>query len=75
MARNSQYLKAIGDVKSFLQEESLYIKNNLLVLPHTAILERIYAVLEISENRRKLKESEACNSTGKVLLSFYQIFL
>jgi hypothetical protein len=34
--RNSQFMKALRDVHSFFQEESLKIRNNQQVLPHTA---------------------------------------
>jgi hypothetical protein len=41
--RNSQFMKAIRDVHSFFEEESFEIRNNQQVLPHTAIMERVYA--------------------------------
>jgi hypothetical protein len=40
--RNSQFMKAITDVHSFFQEESFKI-----ILPHTAIMERICACLKV----------------------------
>jgi hypothetical protein len=46
--RNSQFMKAIGDVHSFFQEESFQIRNNQPVLPHTAIMERVCACLKVS---------------------------
>jgi hypothetical protein len=41
-------MKVAIDVPSLFQEESLKIKNNQLILPHTAILERVR--LKISES-------------------------
>jgi hypothetical protein len=41
--RNSQFMKAIGEVHSFFQEESFKIRSNQQVLPHTAIVERVCA--------------------------------
>jgi hypothetical protein len=37
-------MKAIRDVHSFFQEESIKIRNN----PHTAIMERVCACLKVS---------------------------
>jgi hypothetical protein len=45
--RNSRYMKAIRDVHSFFQEESFKI-NNQQVLPHTAIMQRVYACLKVN---------------------------
>jgi hypothetical protein len=45
--RNSQFMKAIRDVHSFFQEESIKI-NNQQVLPHTATIKHICACLKIS---------------------------
>jgi tRNA(Arg) A34 adenosine deaminase TadA len=39
--RNSQFMMAIRDVHSFLQEESFKIRNNQQVLQHTAMIERV----------------------------------
>jgi hypothetical protein len=39
--RNSQFMKALTDVHSFFQEESLKIRNNQQVLSHTATMERV----------------------------------
>jgi hypothetical protein len=39
--RNSEFIKAILDVHSFFQEESLKIKNNHPILPLTAIMESV----------------------------------
>jgi hypothetical protein len=36
--RNSQFIKVIGDVYYFFEEETFKIKNNLPVIPHTAML-------------------------------------
>jgi hypothetical protein len=47
--RNSQVMMAILDIHSFFQEESLKLNNNQPILPHIVILERVYAVLKISE--------------------------
>jgi hypothetical protein len=44
--RNSQFMRAIRDVHSFFQEENFKIRNNQQVLPHTAIMERVCALLE-----------------------------
>jgi hypothetical protein len=41
-------MKAIRDVHSFFQDESFKIINNQLVLPHTAIIERVSACLKVS---------------------------
>jgi hypothetical protein len=46
--RNYQFMKAIRDVHSFFQEESFKIRNNQQVLPHTAIMERVCACLNVS---------------------------
>jgi hypothetical protein len=46
--RNSEFMKAIRDIHSFFQEESFKIRNNQLVLPHTAIMERVCAYLKVS---------------------------
>jgi hypothetical protein len=46
--RNSQFMKAIRHVHSFLQEESFKIRNNQQVLPHTAIMERVCAYFKVS---------------------------
>jgi tRNA(Arg) A34 adenosine deaminase TadA len=46
--RNSQFMKAIRDVRSFFQEESFKTRNNQQVLPHTAIMERVCACLKVS---------------------------
>jgi hypothetical protein len=46
--RNSQFMKAIRDVLSFFQEESFKIRNDHQVLPHTAIMERVCAGLNVS---------------------------
>jgi hypothetical protein len=46
--RNSQFMKAIGDVHSFFQEEIFKIRNNQQVLPHTAIIQRACACLKVS---------------------------
>jgi len=75
--RNSQFLKYIRDVHSFFQEESLKIKNNQPILPHTVILERVCAALKVRKNtvRRTLKECESCNSPGKKVHSFHQALL
>jgi hypothetical protein len=65
--RDSQFMKAIRDVHAFFQEESFKIRNNQLVLPHTAIMERVCPCLKISPStvRRTLKEFETFNSPGK----------
>jgi hypothetical protein len=42
---NSEFMKAIRDVYSFFQDDSLKIKNNQPILPHTAIVERVCAAL------------------------------
>jgi hypothetical protein len=41
-------MKAIRDVHYFFQEESFKIRNNQQVLPHTAIMERVCACLNVS---------------------------
>jgi hypothetical protein len=46
--RNSQFMKAIRDVHSFFQEETFKIRNNLPVLLHTAIMERVCVCLKVS---------------------------
>jgi hypothetical protein len=46
--RNSQFMKAIRDVLSYLQEESFKIRNDEEILPHTAIMERVCAYLKVS---------------------------
>jgi hypothetical protein len=46
--RNSQFMMAISDVRSFFQGESFKIRNNQQVLPHTAIMERVCACLKFS---------------------------
>jgi hypothetical protein len=45
LVRNSQFMKAIH---SFFQEESIKIRNNQQVLPHTAIMERVCACLKVN---------------------------
>jgi hypothetical protein len=45
--RNFQFMKAIRDIHSFFQEESFKIRNNQQVLPHTAIMELIYAYFKV----------------------------
>jgi hypothetical protein len=45
---NSQFMKSIRDVHSFFQEESFKIRNDQQVLPHTPILERVCACLNVS---------------------------
>jgi hypothetical protein len=62
--KNSHFMKAIRDVHSFFQEESLKVRNNQPVLPHTAILEHVFTVLKISKN----PEFETCNLPGKKVL-------
>jgi hypothetical protein len=65
--RNSQFMKAIRDVHALFQEESFKIINNQPVLPRTAIMEHVCAVLKVSRStvRRTLKEFETSNSPGK----------
>jgi hypothetical protein len=41
-------MKAIRDVHSFFQEDSLKIKNNHPILPYTAIIAYLYADMKIS---------------------------
>jgi hypothetical protein len=64
-------MKAIGDVHSFFQEESLKIKNNQPILVHTAIMERVCACLKINPNT----VSGTFISPGKKLFCFQQILL
>jgi hypothetical protein len=45
--RNSQYVKAIRELRSSFQEESLKIKNKHTILPHTAGLQHVCAALKI----------------------------
>jgi hypothetical protein len=75
--RKLQFMKAIIDVHSFFQEESLKIKNNQPILPHTALLDFVCAALKISKNtvRRTVKECETCNSPGKKVHSFHWALL
>jgi hypothetical protein len=66
--RNSQFMKAIRDVHAFFQEESFKIRNNQSVLPRTAIMELVCAVLKVSRNtvrRTLIEEFETSNSPGK----------
>jgi hypothetical protein len=49
--RNLQFLKPIRDVCSFFQEESVKIKNNKPILPHTEILECVCAAQKISSQK------------------------
>jgi hypothetical protein len=46
--RNSQFMKAIRDVHSSFQEECFKIRNNLQILPHTAIMDSVCACLKVS---------------------------
>jgi hypothetical protein len=46
--RNSQSMKAIRDVHSVFQEESIKIRNNQQVLLHAAVMERVCACLKVS---------------------------
>jgi hypothetical protein len=70
--RNSQFMKAIRDVHSFFQEESLKIKNNQSILLHAAIMQHVCACLKISNNtvRQSRKEFETFNSPGKKWFCF-----
>jgi hypothetical protein len=45
--RNSQFMKAIRDVRYYFLEESFKIRNNQQVLPHTAIMQRVCACLKV----------------------------
>jgi hypothetical protein len=45
--RNSQFMKASCDVYSLFQEESIKIRNNQAVLPHTAIMDHVCACLKV----------------------------
>jgi hypothetical protein len=62
-------MKAIRDVHTFFQEESLKIKNNQPVIPYTAIVAHVCAAFEISEPsvRATLNEFQTCSSPGKKL--------
>jgi hypothetical protein len=60
--RNSQFMEAIRDVHSFFQEESFKIRNNQLVLPHTAIMERVCACLKVSPLAYEYREYDSSNS-------------
>jgi hypothetical protein len=68
-------MKAIRDVYSFIQGESLKI--NQSILPHTVITECICAALKFSENtvRKIFTEFKTCNLPGKKLFSFQQVLL
>jgi hypothetical protein len=48
--RSSQFMKIIGDVHSFFQEESLKINNNQPVLLRAAILECVCVTLDIIDS-------------------------
>jgi hypothetical protein len=75
--RNSQFMKAITDVRAFFQEESFKIRNNQPILPHTAIMERVCACLKVSLStvRRTLKQFETSNSLGKEELGLEFIYI
>jgi hypothetical protein len=57
--RNSQFMKAIRDVHSLFQEESLKIRNNQHLLPHTVIMERgaCFKVSPLAYEYRKYVEN------------------
>jgi hypothetical protein len=56
--KKSQYMKAIRDVHSFFQEESVKIESNQPVIPLTAIVAHLCAAFKICESlvRATLKE-------------------
>jgi len=71
--RTSQFMKTIRDIH-FSFKNWTEVKYNQPISPHTAILERVCAILKISENtdRMTLTEYETCSSPGKQLHSFQQ---
>jgi hypothetical protein len=52
-------MTAIKDITSFFQEESMKVKKNSQpTLPHTTILERVFAALIVSKFKRRTPGSE-----------------